>query len=114
MNERCTQAARLPQRATARDLLGIASLAREVLQDAWSLAALDRYFFNEVSCRPLLSALQNRLRLLIQIRSLADSGDLRVSAAGLPKGSFETASMRHGSTFGSAAKSSANVFSQNA
>jgi len=81
---------------------------------AWSLEALDRYFFNEDSCRPLLSALQNRLRLLIQIRSLADSGDFRVSEAGLPKGAFETASMRHGSTFGSAAKSSANVFSQNA
>jgi len=81
---------------------------------AWSLEALDRYFFNEDSCRPLLSALQNRLRLLIQIRSLADSGDFRVSEAGLPKGAFETASMRHGSTFGSAAKSSSNVFSQNA
>ena len=81
---------------------------------AWALEALDRYFFNEDSCRPLLSALQNRLRLLIQIRSLADSGDFRVSEAGLPKGAFETASMRHGSTFGSAAKSSSNVFSQNA
>ena len=79
----------------------------------WALAALDRYFFNESSARPLLSALQNRLRLLIQIRALADSGDVRLSEAGLPKGAFETASARHGPTFGSAAKSSANVFSQN-
>lgn len=85
--------------------------ARDV---AWSLESLDRYFFNESSCRPLLSALQNRLRLLIQIRSLADSGDFRLSEAGLPKGQFETASGRHGPTFGSAAKSSANLFSQNA
>ncbi len=80
----------------------------------WGMESLDRYFFNEDSCRPLLSALQNRLRLLIQIRCLADSGDFRLSEAGLPKGQFETASARHGPTFGSAAKSSANLFSQNA
>ena len=53
-------------------------------------------------------------RLLIQIRCLVDSGDFRVSDAGLSKGQFETASVRHGPTFGSAAKSSANLFSQNA
>lgn len=80
----------------------------------WALESLDRYFFNESSCRPLLAALQNRLRLLIQIRALADSGDFRLSESGLPKGQFETASGRHGPTFGSAAKSSANLFSQNA
>ena len=79
----------------------------------WGLESLDRYFFNEDSSRPLLSALQNRLRLLIQIRCLADSGDFRISDAGLPKGQFEAASGRHGPTFGSAAKSSANLFSQN-
>ncbi len=79
----------------------------------WALAALDRYFFNESSARPLLTALQNRIRLLIQIRALADSGDVRLTESGLPKGAFETASARHGPTFGSAAKSSANVFSQN-
>ncbi len=80
----------------------------------WGLESLDRYFFNEDSSRPLLSALQNRLRLLIQIRCLVDSGDFRVNEAGLPKGQFEAASGRHGPTFGSAAKSSANLFSQNA
>ena len=80
----------------------------------WGLESLDRYFFNEDSSRPLLSALQNRLRLLVQIRCLVDSGDFRVSEAGLPKGQFEAASGRHGPTFGSAAKSSANLFSQNA
>lgn len=80
---------------------------------AWTLAALDRYFFHESTARPLLAALQNRLRLLVQIRALADAGDLRLSESGLPKGAFETASARHGPTFGSAAKSSANVFSQN-
>ena len=80
----------------------------------WGMESLDRYFFNEDSSRPLLIVLQNRLRLLIQIRCLADSGDFRVSDAGLAKGQFEAASGRHGPTFGSAAKSSANLFSQNA
>ncbi len=80
----------------------------------WGMESLDRYFFNEDSSRPLLAALQNRLRLLIQIRCLADSGDFRLGEAGLGKGQFEAASARHGPTFGSAAKSSANLFSQNA
>lgn len=80
----------------------------------WGMESLDRYFFNEDSSRPLLVALQNRLRLLIQIRCLADSGDFRLTDAGLAKGQFESASARHGPTFGSAAKSSANLFSQNA
>jgi len=78
----------------------------------WGMESLDRYFFNEDSSRPLLAVLQNRLRLLIQIRCLADSGDFRVSEAGLPMGQFEAASARHGPTFGSAAKSSVNLFSQ--
>ncbi len=80
----------------------------------WGLASLERYFFNEDSGRPLLAALQNRLRLLIQIKVLAEAGEFRLSEAGLPKGQFETASSRHGAKFGSAAKSSANLFSQNA
>jgi len=79
----------------------------------WALESLERYFFNESSCRPLIAALQNRIRLLIQVRSLADSGDIKLTATGIPKGQFEVAMGRHGATFGSAAKSSANVFSQN-
>lgn len=79
----------------------------------WALESLDRYFFNESSCRPLIVGLQNRLRLLIQIRSLADSGDIKLTATGITKGQFEVAVGRHGATFGSATKSSANVFSQN-
>ena len=79
----------------------------------WALEALERYFFNESSCRPLLAALQSRLRLLIQLRSCVDAGDMKVTTAGLAKGQFATAAARHGATFGSAAKSSANLFSQN-
>jgi DNA polymerase III delta subunit len=80
----------------------------------WGLASLERYFFNEDSGRPLISALQNRLRLLIQIKVLAEAGEFRLSKAGLTKGQFETASARHGLKFGSATKSSSNLFSQNA
>ena len=79
----------------------------------WALESLDRYFFNESSCRPLIIALQNRIRLLIQVRSLADSGDVKLTASGIQKGQFEVAVGRHSATFGSATKSSANVFSQN-
>jgi cAMP phosphodiesterase len=74
---------------------------------------LDRYFFNESSCRPLLYALQSRLRLLIQVRSLADSGDFKLTTSGISDTQFKVAITRHGATFGSATKSSANVFSQN-
>ncbi len=80
---------------------------------SWALEALDRYFFNESSCRPLLAALQSRLRLLIQLRSCVDAGDMKVTTAGLAKGQFATAVTRHAATFGSAVKSSANLFSQN-
>ncbi|MGA0133887.1 MAG: DNA polymerase III subunit delta [Opitutales bacterium] len=80
---------------------------------AWAQGALDRYFFHQSSGRPLLFALQGRLRLLIQIRALGDAGDLRLSSSGLPKGAFEAAAARHGPTFGGPAKSSANLFSQN-
>jgi DNA polymerase-3 subunit delta len=79
----------------------------------WALEALDRYFFNESTCRPLLMALQSRLRLLIQLRSCVDAGDMKVTASGLAKGQFATAATRHSATFGSAIKSSANLFSQN-
>jgi DNA polymerase-3 subunit delta len=79
----------------------------------WALEALDRYFFNESSCRPLIAALHNRLRLLIQVRSLADSGDFKLTSSGITKPQFEVAITRHGPTFGSATKSSANIFSQN-
>jgi hypothetical protein len=61
----------------------------------------------------LIAGLQNRLRLLIQVRSLADSGDFKITPTGITKPQFETAVGRHGASFGSAAKSSANVFSQN-
>jgi DNA polymerase-3 subunit delta len=78
-----------------------------------TLAALKRHFFAGGDARPVLAALQNRNRILIQVRALADAGDARVGPRGvdgLPRGA-ET----YGARFGEAAgeKSSFNVFTQN-
>lgn len=40
----------------------------------WTLNAIKRFFFNQKESRPLITSLQNRLRLLIQLRVLIDSG----------------------------------------
>ena len=42
----------------------------------WALDSIKRYFFTQKESRPLISSLQNRLRLLIQLRTLIDSGSL--------------------------------------
>ncbi|HXN34696.1 MAG TPA: DNA polymerase III subunit delta [Opitutaceae bacterium] len=78
-----------------------------------TLAALRRHFFAGGDARPVLVALQNRNRILIQVRALADAGDARVGPRGvdgLPK-----AAERYGASFGDAAgeKTSCNVFTQN-
>ncbi len=79
----------------------------------WTLAALKRHFFAGGDARPVLSALQNRNRILIQVRALADAGDARVGPRGvdgLPRAA-ETYAARFGEA--SAEKSSYNVFTQN-
>jgi DNA polymerase III subunit delta len=79
----------------------------------WTTAALDRYFFHQSSARPLLAGLLNRIRLLIQIRSIADAGGFKVTTEGLASGQFKAAAMRYGGALGSGEKSSTNLFSQN-
>lgn len=81
---------------------------------SWSIKALRRHFFAGNDARPLLSAFQNRNRLLIQIRSLVDSGSLRVGEHGIDKSSFATSVARYGQVFGSSKeKNPLNVFTQN-
>ena len=46
----------------------------------WTLEAIDRHFFHAKDARPLLSNLQNRNRLLIQLRVLVDGGELDPSS----------------------------------
>ena len=40
----------------------------------WTLAALQRHFFAGGDARPVIAALQNRNRILLQIRALVDAG----------------------------------------
>lgn len=83
---------------------------------AGTLDSLRRFFFNNASARPLLSAMQNRNRLLIQLRALVDAGDASLNfRGGISKSAIEAASARYGHLFGgNDEKSSLNLFSQNA
>jgi DNA polymerase-3 subunit delta len=78
----------------------------------WTLAALRRHFFTGGDARPVLAALQNRNRLMIQVRALVDVGAVRIGPRGI-EGLANAAGPFTGS-FGEAAgeKSSFNVFSQ--
>jgi len=80
----------------------------------WTLAALHRHFFAGGDARPVITALQNRNRLLLQLRVLIDTEELRLGPRGLDKAGFERAAAAYGRHFGgSAEKSSYNVFTQN-
>lgn len=80
----------------------------------WTLAALHRHFFAGGDARPIIAALQNRNRILLQIRALLDSGEVRLGQRGLDKGGFDRAAATYAPHFvGSTEKSSFNVFSQN-
>lgn len=81
-----------------------------------TLVSLRSYFFNNDSARPLLSSLQKRNSLLIQLRVLLDSGIAKFNYRGeISKSDIEAASERFGELFaGNDEKSSYNLFSQNA
>lgn len=78
----------------------------------WTLAALHRHFFTGGDARPVISALQNRNRILLQVRALVDAGDARIGPRGLD--GLQRAASTYGSRFvGSTEKSSYNLFTQN-
>lgn len=80
----------------------------------WTLAALHRHFFSGGDARPIISALQNRNRILLQIRALLDAGDVKMGPRGLDKAGFDRAAANYGKHFvGATEKSSFNLFSQN-
>lgn len=80
----------------------------------WTLDALRRYFFINKEARPLIGTLQNRNRLMIQLRVLMDSGELRLGPRGFAKGEFESAARQYQRHFGEFDQKSAfNVFTQN-
>ncbi len=80
----------------------------------WTLEAIRRHFFAGGDSRPLIAALQNRNRLLLQVRALLDSGDIRSGPRGIE--GLADAAATYGGKFGDAAsvKTSFNVFAQNA
>ena len=78
----------------------------------WTLAALHRHFFSGGDARPVISALQNRNRILLQVRALVDAGDARIGPRGLD--GLPRATGTYGSRFiGATEKSSFNLFTQN-
>lgn len=80
----------------------------------WTLDALHRHFFAGGDARPVLSSLQNRNRILIQLKVLIESGEIRVGPRGIDKSGFDRAAQAHAEAFGGATeKSAANVFTQN-
>ncbi len=80
----------------------------------WTLEALRRHFFTNSESRPLLSSLQSRNRLLIQLRVLLDAGAIRLGGRGIAKSDLEAAARIYGKHFGDTEeKSNLNVFTQN-
>jgi len=81
---------------------------------AWALDANKRYFFAGHSARPLLANLQGRNRLMIQLRVLIDSGELRMGFRGIEQGGFDAARKTYARHFGGLEeKSTFNLFTQN-
>ena len=79
-----------------------------------TLDSLRRYFFTNKEARPLLASLQSRNRLLIQLRTLLDGGEIAIGYKGVDKGALERASEKYLCHYGDPkAKSPLNVFTQN-
>ncbi|MGH8021113.1 MAG: DNA polymerase III subunit delta [Opitutaceae bacterium] len=82
----------------------------------WTLDALRRHFFAGHDARPVITSLQNRNRVLIQLRALAFGGEVPLGARGVDKGALDRAARSYAGLYGDAAaeKTPFNVFSQNA
>jgi DNA polymerase III subunit delta len=80
-----------------------------------TLDALQRHFFAGGDARPIISALQNRNRILTQVRVLIDAGDLRAPGGfGFDKSAWARAQAAYSEHFGGdMEKSSFNLFTQN-
>jgi len=80
-----------------------------------TLAELQRHFFAGGDARPIISALQNRNRILLQCRVLIDAGELRAPGPyGFDKAAWARAQGVYAKHFGGdAEKSSFNLFTQN-
>ena len=80
----------------------------------WTLDAIRRHFFAGHDARPLITTLQGRNRLHIQLRVLLDSGEISTTGRGLDKRSLEQAAQTYERHFGEVEdKTNFNLFSQN-
>ena len=80
---------------------------------AWTLDAIDRHFFHAKDSRPLLSSLQGRNRLVIQLRVLIDSGEIDPRSR-LNKDVLDRIARKRSVHFADASEKNAlNVFTQN-
>lgn len=80
----------------------------------WTLEALRRHFFAGHDARPVIASLQNRNRLLIQLKALVDGGEIQIGGRGISKPGFEQAAAKYSDRFdGLSEKSNFNVFTQN-
>lgn len=79
-----------------------------------TLDALERHFFSGGDARPVISSLQNRNRILLQLRALADAGDVKLGPRGAD--GLQRAAVTYAHHYGAAAseKSGYNIFTQNA
>lgn len=80
----------------------------------WALSSLNRHFFTNKEARPLLTSLQNRNRLLLQLKVLQESGELSSGSRNIDKNSLEAIAQKlntHPECIG--IKSSFNLFGQN-
>jgi DNA polymerase-3 subunit delta len=80
-----------------------------------TLVELQRHFFAGGDARPIISALQNRNRILLQVRVLIDAGDLRAPGPyGFDKAAWAKAQAAYSEHFGGDSEKSAyNIFTQN-
>lgn len=80
-----------------------------------TLVELQRHFFAGGDARPIISALQNRNRILIQVRVLIDAGELRAPGPyGFDKAAWSRAQAAYAEHFGGDTEKSAyNLFTQN-
>ena len=79
----------------------------------WAVDAIDRHFFHGKDARPLISTLQNRNRLLIQLRVLVDGGELDPNQR-LSKDQLERIGQKYIRHFSDPdGKTTLNLFSQN-
>lgn len=81
---------------------------------AYTLESLRRYFYQNDEARPLIASLLSRIRLLIQLRTLADAGAIRITARGLNESEMKAAQRTYAHHFpDDAAKAKYNVFAAN-